>query len=175
MTDHYSDILTELEGAQLDFYNHVLRDKCGVMPPTLALQMRSERENDLRLTYMTQVFELRLIHNSILQQVYSIARAYCRPEHIAEQVATITTRLQKWYEALPQHDHFAQSMETLTSADLRPDSRVSKLVNSCRIDTYTSSAPHSCTLPCLPFLSEQTDLLLCHTSRPRGCCSRTET
>lgn len=125
MTDHYSDILTELEGAQLDFYNHVLRDKCGVMPPTLALQMRSEKESDLHLTYMTQVFELRLIHNSILQQVYSIARAYCRPEHIAEQVATITRRLQKWYEALPQHDHFAQSMETLTSTDLGTDSRVS--------------------------------------------------
>lgn len=105
--DDTSDILSEIDGIpshRLHVIGLSLASEAITTPtPHFGQELRAPvgDENELHMH-----LRLRGLMNMVLDNLYTMERAYCRPVDIADVVTDLSSRLDRWYWSLPVSSRF---------------------------------------------------------------------
>ncbi|EXJ74467.1 uncharacterized protein A1O5_02763 [Cladophialophora psammophila CBS 110553] len=101
-----SDILSEVDGLPLErlhnlFVATMTQDAAATPPSLFGNEPIAASVDNYQSQELLAHLQLRAYMNNILEHMYQIERAYCRPEDVAGVVTDIARRLDLWYWTLP--------------------------------------------------------------------------
>lgn len=153
------DLLTEVDGGKDSYYEALVRDKV----PALGRESgRLGAGCDPMDSVLDQSVQLRVIHNAILTQLYSIDMAYCKPLEVADRVLKLRRHLDDWYGKLPANRRFARDLTCFyhTTAPTFDDlGRPCCVVMLCILTPHPGRDGYQVLL--LSILSQSPDLVFC--------------
>ncbi len=100
-----SDILSEIDGVPSQRLHNIAvslaQETVTTSPHPLGNEQIAPTQDDALTQELQAHLRLRGYMNSILDNLYTLNRAYCRPEDVAVVLTDIARRLDLWYWTLP--------------------------------------------------------------------------
>ncbi|KAH0829448.1 hypothetical protein FOPE_10216 [Fonsecaea pedrosoi] len=101
-----SDILSEVDGVPSERLHAIIvtaltQDMAVTFPNVFTNAQSATSVENHHSRELQAHLQLRAYMNTILEHMYNIDRAYCRPRHVAAVVTDIARRLDLWYWTLP--------------------------------------------------------------------------
>jgi hypothetical protein len=106
----HSDILTEIDGVPSQRLHNIglsmVYDTVTTPPNLVGSEPGAPSNDDFVAQELNSHLRLRGYLNSVLSNLYTTERAYCRPDEVAIVLTDIARRLDVWYWSLPLNMRF---------------------------------------------------------------------